>query len=1316
VLVLVAVAVGAAGVGNRLAHDGAAGSAGASGQPTRVWHRPEPVKVDATRPTPLTRPLALVYQAVAGGRLFIRDANGKPMLVTDGDLDLPFTRVPPEPAKAGKSPDGAKLAAPCGDIPAASTPRVQVVDKPTCEAVRQVRAALDREGGRLTTVIATLPDWVDSSLKWTFDDQLDALQTASSQLDYSFVAFDLPDSEPVTIASSEEPPRFPVAKLHESTPGSLLFRKRSTDAKTCPEWLQILLVGETPTGGVHEEALVSAIHFVQLWNLPPLAAPSKSTCTPAKDRIDNSANAIRIIGPTYSGSAESMAHSLRVATASATIVPTSYDIVTPSASSPDNRTLLTIPGVSQFRSVVHSDDHVLDGLASFLGRSRPEWQCGFGVALLVESSTSWGQRLLRNSANANTGNTCTLCMDRTELHPQPPMPCAVIVPFPLHISRLRADAKAPVTLPVQVPDGATVALNLSESGAPVDRVPPMTPELTAATVELMVDGMFQAIDDRRSTAIGVLATDKRDHIFLAEQIARHRPNVLMFTLESNLIYLHPDVAPYTRGTIVGSTYALSERAQRLTHPALALKYPQQFGSSAGHGEFNALAMILGRPELMLAYDVPGALADPVPGDSYGGPCRPDAPGGVCTPPVWISVVGHRALLPVAAEHVRTEAAPGPGGPTDGVARDGELTKDPYITAVSSPNHGDPAHARDYLKGTGAPLISILALIALTCWHAWHWVRPRKPEAEAARTRAGERPPGQERDRAVGLTAAALDEATAATVAVRGVLTAALLWLAKLAVVYVGDATGHWSGAAQLLYGLAAGVASAPLLYSILARLVTSDAGQPMAGLMRVLTVVYGVVACLSFLDAWVPAWVAGLLLVACAMLDYRRDNGWTAGRLRRIPVLLGTGAYVCFVSHLIRDDWGTVEAVLYVERASLLTSLASPTTVILLLLGAMYWWATWNLRRVQLLLVPEIEVGVGRFLSERAERSGIQGDDLLRRPAMTVKDLLWLPLVAAFIGLGWGYWNVGTIEGRLFNGFLLLASVCVATTFAHSLAHTWTLGRSVRRLLMSLGMHGASTRYVEIGKESFRWQLTFSPVRWRELEPFVRRIGNVVTALRQWPGEEAARLSQSPTFISDLIKASTDACKVDVAGGEAAAYAKDLTADHWARLDKLMDAYVAVLRKTRWADLEPPIAVSPAAADALIAMEYVVLFHAAIVLRDLLTRLVSGFTAVLGGLLLLFATHLFYTFQGRLFWLGFDALAVGGSALFAIRMLLVLERDTTLSRLWGTTPGELSLFGGLTLRAGVYAAISGVTLFAVFFPEVAGQLAGWLLPLKALVP
>jgi hypothetical protein len=132
-------------------------------------------------------------------------------------------------------------------------------------------------------------------------------------------------------------------------------------------------------------------------------------------------------------------------------------------------------------------------------------------------------------------------------------------------------------------------------------------------------------------------------------------------------------------------------------------------------------------------------------------------------------------------------------------------------------------------------------------------------------------------------------------------------------------------------------------------------------------------------------------------------------------------------------------------------------------------------------------------------------------------------------------------------------------------------------------------------------------------------------------------------------------------------------------------------------------------------MEYIVFFHAAIVLRDLLTRLISGFTIVFCGLLALVVSHLFYTFQGRAYWLSFDAIVLALATLIAVAFLTFLERDAILSSLWRTKPGRISMFSGLTWRMAAYAGILAATLFTVFFPELGGRLAIWLVPARSLI-
>jgi hypothetical protein len=168
----------------------------------------------------------------------------------------------------------------------------------------------------------------------------------------------------------------------------------------------------------------------------------------------------------------------------------------------------------------------------------------------------------------------------------------------------------------------------------------------------------------------------------------------------------------------------------------------------------------------------------------------------------------------------------------------------------------------------------------------------------------------------------------------------------------------------------------------------------------------------------------------------------------------------------------------------------------------------------------------------------------------------------------------------------------------------------------------------------------------------------------------------------------------------------------WRVIDSIMKRFARALRATAWRTDFDSVAYPAAVVTALKSMEFAVGFHAALMLRALLTRLVSGFTIVFGALLLLLMAHLLYSFQGRVYWLSLDALFMVVAAVLAVRLLITLERDVVMSHIWGTTPGRVSLFGGLTWRVAGYAIITVATLFVVFFPELAGRTGDWLVPAR----
>jgi hypothetical protein len=70
----------------------------------------------------------------------------------------------------------------------------------------------------------------------------------------------------------------------------------------------------------------------------------------------------------------------------------------------------------------------------------------------------------------------------------------------------------------------------------------------------------------------------------------------------------------------------------------------------------------------------------------------------------------------------------------------------------------------------------------------------------------------------------------------------------------------------------------------------------------------------------------------------------------------------------------------------------------------------------------------------------------------------------------------------------------------------------------------------------------------------------------------------------------------------------------------------------------------------------------------------------------------------------------------ALLLLVRLEKDAVLSRLWSTQPGRLDWNGEFVRRMVVYGALPVVTLFATFFPEVGQSVFSWLEPVKKVMP
>ncbi|MSR62153.1 MAG: hypothetical protein EXS08_06890 [Planctomycetes bacterium] len=471
---------------------------------------------------------------------------------------------------------------------------------------------------RLDVLIATLPDPFDSHLDWAFDQALDAVRRAYESADFVLDGYSLPWSA----QTRDDTPANRV--LRETTPGAFLFRNHAEKR------LELLyVVGEVPTSGVHRMALEAALQERDV--VLAVKPPPPDT--------------LRILGPFFSGSAPSLKDVLKHWLAGH---KGHVDVVTGSATSADNERILSgktspprgapsppAPAASEhtpwplsgirFRATVHPDSTFLLVLENEV---LPDLHLRVDqVAVLNEGSTQYG---------ASAGRTEVSQPAKAGLDGKGKKTEWFTLPFPMNLTSLRAayardwQAQPNGNATLGATKAARVELSLEEQDRTRETPRPTSP-LTAPATDLAMDEIVRTLESRRIELVVLFATDVRDKLLLAAEIAKRLPDIQLVTTESNLLYLRSDFNAALRGMLVLSSYPLFVRAPDWNDQSTE---PQEliFQSDGAEGVYNAALLLLDRAE---------ALAD------YGPPVEGDGPR---LPPVWITTVGKSSMLPVGLGH------------------------------------------------------------------------------------------------------------------------------------------------------------------------------------------------------------------------------------------------------------------------------------------------------------------------------------------------------------------------------------------------------------------------------------------------------------------------------------------------------------------------------------------------------------------------------------------------------------------------------------------------------------------------------------------
>ena len=1134
-------------------------------------------------------------------------------------------------------------------------------------------------------LIATLPDPIDSNARWMFDPMLYAIQRATVANQYVLDRFYIPDWDPrqdyaTGHASSTH-------AIHEQWPGVVLFRRveRGHASVLTQQLLVLFLVSETATSGVYQEAMERALTIVHDWNA-------------AADRP--SVPVYRIVSPSFSGSIPSLRNVIARFDANhrdekrsgQDSLAGSYHIVSGGATNANNRDILLTavpPGSGRltYETTVLPDTVVLESLVRYIARISPRGADLCRMALLVESNTSYGQQV-GNPAQASAADAECSTDDADAA-----LRRALRLPFPLHISRLRARAQAErvrANAAAGVPSRfRSLQLDdpLTAQDRAMDQIPALSPESTASTADLMLATMLDSMKREGISVVGLLATDTRDKVFLANQIAQVLPSVTLFTLESDLAYIHPDSGLH--GMLVGSSYPLFNQTQRWVRQAGEVDTRMQFPTTNTEGVYNATIALLRET---------GGAGEPL---DYRVPFQACTD---CRPGVWLSVVGRDAVWPLAiAAPVAAEKAPAM-----------------WTHIVSGESNGETAGIANHVTvplaisdgfGLSLFLVAVVALMHVAAFglvairgrtaQEWRWLK-QACNATAFSPICG--------------TAAARDMSRRRRYFVACFGSFLIVYTNLLLLAAIGVRGSAWIDLTPF--------PSAPLRS---AGFMVMVAGWV---LMAACTIVL-------LLPIWSrggqegqqtdpaprPAPPAAAALLRAALI--------TVSAVMVAAALAFLGAWWFSAGLFVADHVAALQAVPLFERAAHPGNGVSPLTPIVLLITPFYVWAIVQIRRLSLPSLTR-DGGTLRLLKQVAAGGA---DDAIGRLArfmdsptggLSARHYVIVGiacLIAATLMLN----RVVTVEPWPFSRFIELVSLLLQFLLVLSIVQSIYLWNVLRALLRHLDAHGMADAYRRLPPELLENRLSPRPPSLTDLERAVGfrralrveldRVGATPSAGQTAPGNP---LDLAPDAYLDLASALDDPAPLDDDRRHHRAWTDSGT---WKTLSASACLLASVL-EGYWRDhVRENFLRGGSAGDikdnvqqwCLRAEEFVAL-QVVFVIREVMASLVNTLFFVILAILLMVAAQGSFPIQPRQTFLGIAWALVIVAVAVSLRTFWQMGRDPVLRRLSNVDPRGWSWDRALITKVVVYAVIPLLTLFAAQFPSLGGTLMSWLRPFQQAMP
>jgi hypothetical protein len=567
-------------------------------------------------------------------------------------------------------------------------------------------------------IIATVPDPASTHLRVEFDRAIDGIKGAAAAENFHFRRYWLPwpvepfpqfSDRPSQEAEKEE------RALKRHSPGLLLFENASYES------LIVLLVGESPTDGIHRQQFKSAIQLkreierldairlkkrieeFEAIRLKQIGGKVQSASKArfyimgaliSLDELDRAltkriedpghapqAGRLYILGTTFSGSL----HTLHLALAESQ----AGDFEAISGTAADKGSINSFncqsgtSGEPHLRTIRHDSNTALRAFRRYACQA---WRYCDPIAVLSETDTVFG-------ALEGLGGGF------------------LRIPFPRDIAHLRNAYQSYPGLSAFGQSGPdmqqqrNLPLQLDDSRDTINSIPDFAAQ-TVVSQETLVSQIANRIRHEHIRFACIIGSDVLDVLFITRFLRAQNPDTRLFLIEPDLLFVHAaDALPF-EGVLAVTTYPLLEGNPPFEPGKNADYQPGMFATPFEQGIHNAARVLLAD---MMHKPVPA-----LPG--YDILHQEDT-----QPALWITSVGRESFVPVAVIGNPAEPEPdpaetcpssvAPAGPETAPKPDAAPPSEPALVAVPTGNREAPLSSSEPHEPTRIWRILLLAVTA-----------------------------------------------------------------------------------------------------------------------------------------------------------------------------------------------------------------------------------------------------------------------------------------------------------------------------------------------------------------------------------------------------------------------------------------------------------------------------------------------------------------------------------------------------------------------------------------------------------------------------